>query len=565
MPYKITRLESYKADQTKSGDSLKHYGRKGMKWDKNIFGKEDVPGQSRSSSSGPPPSKALSSVLNTRVAGPRLLNNTYFNPVTRKDAQKTNMALRSNPGLPLAGTPSPNKVRIAGGSSELVKKQTEEPKKDTRNGLQKWFDQAGKDIGKAAGDVKNWGEGAVNDTKKWVEGAANDTKKWADQAGKDIGRAVKTTKNSVEKTVTDAIRGTGQWVERTANDAKEWTDNAIKDVSKAAVKVGDGAKDAVNWLDDTVHGGAERWVNNAIKDIGKASVKIGDDAKKAYGDAEKWVNGAIKDVGNAAVKVGDDAKKAYGDAKKWVDTAIGDAEKWVKGAANDTKKWGEGAVNDTKKWTDQAGKDVSTFVDNLINGSNSKQARKEAAAKEIKDSAHKKREDYRTALNYRKGPRRPEKDIVNDLYTNGMPSKRAKEIFKDEKPLPDLASTTSLLRWSAKKKRDADSEKYAPKLKAPELAGPSGEKAKKYLQEDERKAYQRAVSDLSKNPKDLIAKRKIKALEKLATERRLYKMYSPGQLTKDQLQEIKTYENKLRENILTENILTENTLTERKR
>ena len=375
-----------------------------MKWDKNIFGEEGAPGQSRSSSSGPPPSKALSSVLNTRVTAPHLLNSTHTNPVTRKDAQKTNMALRSNPGLPLARTPSPNKVRIAGDSSELVKKQTEEPKKDTRNGLQKWFDQA----------------------------------------GKDIGRAVKTTKNSVEKVATDAIRGTGQWVERAANDTKKWTDNAIKDVSKAAVKVGDGAKDAVNWLDDTVHGGAERWVNNAIKDIGKTAVKIGDDAKKAYGDAEKWVNGAIKDVGKAAVKVGDDAKKAYGDAEKWVNTAIGD----------------------TKKWTDQAGKDVSTFVDNLINGSNSKQARKEAAAKEIKDKAHKKREAYRTELNYSKGPKRPEKEILGDLYTRGVPNKHANEVYKDQKPLPDLKSTAKLLESNNKTQKRELVKKFAPKQAA---------------------------------------------------------------------------------------------------
>lgn len=418
MPYKITRSESYKADQTKSGDSLKHYGRKGMKWNKNIFGEEDVPGQGRSSSSGPSPSKALSSVLNTRVTAPHLLNSTHTNPVTRKDAQKTNMALRSNPGLPLARTPSPNKVRIAGGSSEFVKKQTEEPKKDTRNGLQKWFDQAGKDIGNTfnsakkgvedtANSVKKWGEGAVNDTKKWVEGAANDTKKWTDQAGKDIGRAVKTTKNSVEKVATDAIRGTGQWVERAANDAKEWTDNAIKD-------------------------------------IGKTAVKIGDDAKKAYGDAEKWVNGAIKDVGKAAVKVGDDAKKAYGDAEKWVNTAIGD----------------------TKKWTDQAGKDVSTFVDNLINGSNSKQARKEAAAKEIKDKAHKKRVDYRNELDYRKGPRRPEKEINSDLYTRGVPNEHANKVYKDQKPLPDLKSTAKLLEWNAKTQKGELVKKFSPKQAA---------------------------------------------------------------------------------------------------
>ena len=427
MPYKITRSESYKADQTKSGSSLKHYGVKGMKWGKEIFGKDDVPGQNGSSASrGAPPAKALSSVLNTRVSAPRLLNSTYTNPVIRKDAQKTNAALRSNPGLPMARTPSPNKVRIAGGSSELVKNETEDSKKDTRSGLQKWFDQA----------------------------------------GKDIGRAVKTTKNSVEKVATDAIRGTGQWVERAANDAKAWTDNAIKDVSKAAVKVGDGAKDAVNWLDDTVHGGAERWVNNAIKDIGKTAVKIGDDAKKAYGDAEKWVNGAIKDVGKAAVKVGDDAKKAYGDAKKWVDTAIGDTKKWVEGAANDTKKWGEGAVNDTKKWTDQAGKDVSTFVDNLINGSNSKQARKEAAAKEIKDKAHQKRVDYRNELDYRKGPRRPEKEINSDLYTRGVPNEHASKVYKDQKLLPDLKSTAKLLEWNAKTQRRELVKKFSPKQAA---------------------------------------------------------------------------------------------------
>lgn len=315
MPYKIIRSDSYKADQTKSGDSLKHYGRKGMKWGKEIFGEDDIPGQSRSSSSGAPPSKALASVLSAKVSAGGS-SSGYSNPVTRRDAQKTNTALRSNPGLPLARTPSPNKVRIAGGSSELVKKQTEEPKKDTRNGLQKWFDQAGKDIGKAAGDVKNWGEGAVNDTKKWVEGAAN--------------------------------------------DAKKWTDNAIKDVSKAAVKVGDDAKKVAEKAKTTIDFAvtdAKKWTDTAIKDIGKTAVKIGDDAKKAYGDAEKWVNGAIKDVGNAAVKVGDDAKKTYGDAKKWVDTAIGDTKKWVEGVASTTAK------------------EVNALVDDIVNGRHSKRNR----------------------------------------------------------------------------------------------------------------------------------------------------------------------------------------------
>jgi len=299
MPYKITRSESYKADQIKLGSSLKHYGVKGMKWGKEIFGKDDIPGQSRSSSSGAPPSKALASVLSAKVrAGGS--SSGYSNPVTRRDAQKTNMALRSNPGLPLARTPSPNKVQIAGGSSELVKKQTEEPKKDTRNGLQKWFDQAGKDIGNtfnsakkgvedAASSVKKWGEGAVNDTKKWVEGAANDTKKW--------------------------------------------TDNAIKDIGKTAVKIGDDAKKA--------YGDAEKWVNGAIKDVGKAAVKVGDDAKKAYGDAKKWVDTAIgdakkwtdqagKDIGKTASELADEV--VYG-----TKYAVGTARTAVKNAANKVK------------------------------------------------------------------------------------------------------------------------------------------------------------------------------------------------------------------------------------
>ena len=457
MPYKIIRSDSYKADQTKSGDSLKHYGRKGMKWGKEIFGEDDIPGQSRSSSSGAPPSKALASVLSAKVSAGGS-SSGYSNPVTRRDAQKTNMALRSNPGLPLARTPSPNKVQIAGGSPELVKKQTEEPKKDTRNGLQKWFDQAGKDIGKAAGDVKNWGEGA-----------ANDTKKWTDQAGKDIGRAVKTTKNSVEKTVTDAIRGTGQWVERAANDTKKWTDNAIKDVSKAAVKVGDDAKKVAEKAKTTIDfavNDAKKWTDNAIKDIGKTAVKIGDDAKKAYGDAEKWVNGAIKDVGNAAVKVGDDAKKAYGDAKKWVDTAIGDTKKWVEGAASTTAK------------------EVNALVDDIVNGRHSKRNR-------LREKAYDSKVKRDRVLARGNGPQLDEMDMNRAFSKAPYARSNSTELQRD----------TGRLRtenWRTKRS-------IAPKLKTPKVVGPSGSDAKKYLQGQGVKVYQDTVKQLSKNPNDKLA------------------------------------------------------------
>ena len=439
MPYKITRSESYKADQTKSGDSLKHYGRKGMKWNKNIFGKDDAPGQSRSSSnSGSAQSKkALSSALSSRVSGSgrggSLNKNTLIQPEIPNSGRIMRVSSKSPFGIPhVEGYRTgkiPDPVIKSGGRGEAK----------PRSGLQKWFDQAGKDIGNtfnsakkgvedAANSVKKWGEGAVNDTKKWVEGAANDTKKWTD---------------------------------------------------------------------------------NAIKDIGKTAVKIGDDAKKAYGDAEKWVNGAIKDVGKAAVKVGDDAKKAYGD--------------------------------------------VATFVDNLINGSNSKQAKAEYAAREAKEAALQRRRDWRTALNYGNGPRRPEKDIIGDLYTNGLPSKRAREAFKDVKPDRDIGMDTVNIMRDNQKKRAALLEKYAPKAKAPELIRPWGERAKEYLHEDEIKAYRQTVAALSKNPRDLVAKRKMKAFDNLATQRRADRAVPEGYFTENQLQEIKLYEDILRETILKEN------------
>ena len=510
MPYKITRLESYKADQTKSGDSLKHYGRKGMKWGKEVFGKDDIPGQSRSSSSGAPPSKALSSVLNTRVTTPHLLNSTHTNPVIRKDAQKTNMALRSNPGLPLARTPSPNKVRIAGGSSELVKKQTEEPKKDTRNGLQKWFDQAGKDIGNTFNSAKKGVEDAANSVKKWGEGAVNDTKKW---------------------------------VEGAANDTKKWTDNAIKDIGKAAVKMGDDAKKA--------YGDAEKWVNGAIRDVGNAAVKVGDDAKKAYGDAKTFVDSllrgekavdyvdgrtgkvvkgegylpgkiekafnsakdsiyrtaadAVNGVGKAAVKVGDDAKKAYGDAKKWVDTAIGDA----------------------KKWTDQAGKDIgktaADLADDLVYGTKyaigtAKYAAKNAASK-VKD-AYERATDTGTQrlLNPKHMTSRQKQAIRTKRYTKEGIAKNLKEglgpkvnsydAFKaiDKKTGGrgyDVAARSGEIKRDLAKvdirpnqfKARALANVKAPRAK---MIGPTMSDATKYLNPNELYYYKKGIDYISK-------------------------------------------------------------------
>lgn len=463
MPYKITRSESYKADQTKSGDSLKHYGRKGMKWGKEIFGEDDIPGQSRSSSSGAPPSKALASVLSAKVSAGGS-SSGYSNPVTRRDAQKTNTALRSNPGLPLARTPSPNKVRIAGGSSELVKKQTEEPKKDTRNGLQKWFDQAGKDIGKAAGDVKNWGEGAVNDTKKWVEGAANDTKKW--------------------------------------------TDNAIKDIGKTAVKIGDDAKRA--------YGDAEKWVNGAIKDVGNAAVKVGDDAKKAYGDAktfvdsllrgekagdyvdgntgkvvkgegylpgkiEKAFNSAKDSVHRTTADVGNAAAKAYGDAKKWVDTAIGDTKKWVEGSASTTAK------------------EVNALVDDIVNGRHSKRNR-------LREKAYDSKVKRDRVLARGNGPQLDEMDMNRAFSKAPYARSNSTELQRD----------TGRLRtenWRTKRS-------IAPKLKTPKVVGPSGADAKKYLQGQGFKNYQDAVKQLSKNPNDRSAREELDFFDTLIRQRK---------------------------------------------
>ena len=276
MPYKVTRLESYKADQTKSGDSLKHYGRKGMKWNKNIFGKDDAPGQSRSSSNSgsAQPKKALSSALSSKVGssgrGGSLNKNTLIQPEIPNSGRIMRVSSKSPFGVPhVEGYRTgkiPDPIIKSGGRGEAK----------PRSGLQKWFDQAGKDIGNTFNSAKKGVEDAANSVKKWGEGAVNDTKKW---------------------------------VEGAANDAKKWTDNAIKDIGKTAVKIGDDAKRA--------YGDAEKWVNGAIKDVGNAAVKVGDDAKKAYGDAKKWVDTAI------------------GDTKKWVEGAASTTAKEVNALVDD--------------------------------------------------------------------------------------------------------------------------------------------------------------------------------------------------------------------------------------
>ena len=486
MPYKITRSESYKADQTKSGDSLKHYGRKGMKWGKEIFGEEDVPGQrGGSSSSAPSPSKALSSALNSRVsvgsAKPAMAKSQaqvlseYYGKGRKmgpEDIGKVKPLFTSNASIKGATIdaanrayelkkkytgPNPAEVlankRLADSrkAKATASKKQQEPVKDTRSGIQKWFDQAGKDIGNtfnsakkgvedAASSVKNWGEGAVNDTKKWVEGAAN--------------------------------------------DAKKWTDNAIKDVSKAAVKVGDDAKKVAEKAKTTIDfavNDAKKWTDNAIKDIGKAAVKMGDDAKKAYGDAEKWVNGAIKDVGNAAVKVGDDAKKAYGDAKNWVDRAIGDTKKWVEGAASTTAK------------------EVNALVDDIVNGRHSKRNR-------LREKAYDSKVKRDRVLSRGNGPQLDEMDMNRAFSKAPYARSNSTELQRD----------TGRLRtenWRTKRS-------IAPKLKTPKVVGPSGADAKKYLQGQGFKNYQDAVKQLSKNPNDRSAREELDFFDTLIRQRK---------------------------------------------
>ena len=431
MPYKIIRSESYKADQTKSGDSLKHYGRKGMKWDKSIFGKDDAPGQSRSSSnSGSAQSKkALSSALSSRVSGGKtpettLKENKIHEDVLRETTPKSGGRVEAKP----------------------------------RSGLQKWFDQAGKDIGNTFNSAKKGVEGAANSVKKWGEGAVNDTKKW---------------------------------VEGAANDTKKWTDTAIKDIGKTAVKIGDDAKKA--------YGDAEKWVNGAIKDVGNAAVKVGDDAKKAYGDAKNWVDRAI------------------GDAKKWTDQAGKDIGKTASDLADDlvygtkyaigTAKYA--AKNAASKVKDAYERVTDTGTQRLLNPKHMTSRQKQAiwSKKSTKQGVE---ENLKKGF----GPGVSSYDAFKaiDKKTGG---KGYDVVARSSQTREDLAK---LKINSAPPRSRVLASKRTPKVK---FAGPSMADAKKYLSPSDLANYNRGLNYIAKYgegdgsiKKELDSYRKKVALEK---------------------------------------------------
>ena len=450
MPYKVTRLESYKADQTKSGDSLKHYGRKGMKWGKEVFGKDDIPSQRRSSSnSGSAQSKkALSSALSSRVSGGKipettLKENKIYEDILRETTLKENKIYEDV----LRET-----IPKSGGRGEAK----------PRSGLQKWFDQAGKDIGNTFNSAKKGVEDAANSVKKWGEGAVNDTKKWAEGA---------------------------------ANDAKKWTDNAIKDIGKTAVKIGDDAKKA--------YGDAEKWVNGAIKDVGKAAVKVGDDAKKAYGDAKKWVDTAIGDAKKWTDQAGKDIGKTASDLAD--DLVYG--TKYAVGTARDAVKTAAGKVKDAYERATDTGTQRLLNPKHMTKGEQLAILEKGAIALGIAENIKK-----------GKGPSLDEFDVSRALYKKRNENKAYNKFARFgqledrvlKKGLNSIAPRPLPIR--------AINNRVQAKSK---LIAPSATDANKYLQDAGGiKDYDYMVRRLSKNPNDSIAVEYMKFYNKRVKEQK---------------------------------------------
>ena len=251
-------------DRAKQLDNyLMHYGRKGMKWGKNIFldeyyspmyskgitrAYEDTGSSGSKKKSGS--SKVMKKTVNTKAS--------RNGDILEVNGIKINLANRKGKNL-----------------AERIMETIDDRSKEVGNA-----------VSKAADDTKNWASDKAKEVGKVVSKAADDTKNWASERVNEAG---------------DTAKKVGSAVSKAADDTKNWVGDRTNEASNTAKKVG--------------------------KAVGDTAKKAGDAVGNAAKDAGNWVGNKAKDVGNAAGKaakdVGDWGGKQVDKGKKFLKSIFG--------------------------------------------------------------------------------------------------------------------------------------------------------------------------------------------------------------------------------------------------
>ena len=393
-----------------SENSLKHYGVKGMEWDKHKFGLD----------------------ADTRFIkwiDPNKLNVGSYGKYSKMAEAAAKQKYGANaPTSRGRLAPVYNKQQVmnsAQRAQQNMKRQqwNNSPIGKASNFIGGTANKAGQAIGTAANQAGRWAGQQAQKAGQAIGTAANQASKWAGQQAQNVGNTVGQAAGNVGNAVSGAANAVGNWVgtkaQNVANSAPvQAVGNAVSGAAQNAGRtvqnavqnvgntVGDLARDVNNLIDQNITGNSDRARaegyqkiaddfgneqyaqkaqnakeqadNSLFGRIGNATDAVGNwfgdraqDVSQAAQNVGDWVGDRVQDAGNAVSPVAQNVSNAVGKAAQNVsNTVSGAADKATEGAKgflNSAGQWVSGAANNVKNTASKAASDASKGASGFLN------------------------------------------------------------------------------------------------------------------------------------------------------------------------------------------------------
>ena len=390
-----------------SENSLKHYGVKGMEWDKHKFGLDadtrfikwidpnklnvgsygkygkmaEAAAKQKYGAAAPTPKGRLTtvynkqSVMNSRDSARRNMAQPWGIPVVSKEARDSQKRQREafyNQAMQEALKQKATADRAAEEQRRTQQKWNNSPIGKASNFIGGTANKAGKAIGTAATNAGQWANQQAQNAGRAIGTAANQASKWANQQAQNVGNAVGQAAGNVGNAVSGAANAVGNWVrtqaQNVANSAPvQAVGNAVSGAAQNAVQnvgntVGDWARNANNFIDQNITGNSDRARAEGYQ-------KIADDlgneqyAQKAQNAQEQADNSLFGRIGNTANAVGN----WFGDRAQDVSQAAQNVGNWVGDRVQDAGNAVSPVAQNVSNAVGKAAQNVSNTVSGAAN------------------------------------------------------------------------------------------------------------------------------------------------------------------------------------------------------
>ena len=336
-----------------SENSLKHYGVKGMEWNKHKFGIDAD-------------DRYIKWLKNAGQNIGKFTTNAAQNVAKGATAAAKTVGSAVNKGANFVGS--------------------------TANQAGKWAGQqaqnAGKTVSNAANQTSKWAGQQAQNAGKAIGNATENASKWATQtaqnAGKAIGTAAGNAAQNVGNAVGQAAQNVGEFITgRNANENLErlYAENIANggngmspELTEARNRYNQTLPGMVEWVQDNLRENVAPEIEERVQNVGNA---VSGAANKATEGTKGFLNSAGQWVSGAANNVKNTASKAASDAKKGASGFINNAGQWVSNAAGNVKNAAQNVGNTVGQAAQNVGNTVGQAAQNVGNtvGQAAEQAR----------------------------------------------------------------------------------------------------------------------------------------------------------------------------------------------